>query len=58
MMLQSVAKRGLVIYPFTPGTGARNACAFDPLRIPMKSAMHSNMMSATCSDLKSATIPK
>ncbi len=28
------------------------------LRIPMKSAMHSNMMSATCSDLKSATIPK
>ena len=38
MMLQSVAKRGLVIYPFTPGTGARNACAFDPLRIPMKSA--------------------
>jgi len=28
------------------------------VRIPMKSAMHSNMMSATCSDLKSATIPK
>jgi hypothetical protein len=29
-----------------------------PVRIPMKSAMHSNMMSATCSDLKPATIPK
>jgi hypothetical protein len=28
------------------------------VRIPMKSAMHSNMMSATCSDLKPATIPK
>jgi hypothetical protein len=40
-----------------PGFSLVNALTYG-MRIPMKSAMHSNMMSATCSDLKPATIPK